>query len=178
MLNQNDSPAVSRSNRLIIVFIVVSGLIIGGGFFWLALQREAEPYKTTNSNPNPATNVTLEDQAMEPTLLKGTVVRFSARPVYNRGEIVWLNDPQTGPTTRQVRRIVAVAGDSLKANGGALYLNNNPITDFYGRFEAEFGPVSLGPGQIFVLCDNPLDRRDSRSWGPIPVNLVRGSQVK
>lgn len=38
----------------------------------------------------------------------------------------------------------------------------------------DFGPVVVPPGHLFMMGDNRDDSEDSRFWGPLPVEYVRG----
>ena len=171
-----------RQNGLIVVVILTIGGLIGIGLFWLIFQNStADPYKESGSRAVQSSTVTIEDGAMEPTLAKGSSRQFQPRPAYDRGQIVWLNDPQAGPTVRHVRRIVAVAGDTLRVTGGVFYLNGAALAEPYlksGVVTGDFEQLTVGPGHLFVLSDDRASGPDSLQWGAIPVSSVRGALLK
>jgi len=43
-----------------------------------------------------------------------------------------------------------------------------------GAFNRRYGPVVVEPGHIFMMGDNRYNSQDSRYWGQLPVELVRG----
>ena len=92
---------------------------------------------------------------MEPVLLPGDRVYVEPPsgppPLYRRGEIVVAVDPEL-PARWIIKRIHAVAGEATEPGGS---------------------PVP--PDRLYLLGDNPAQSRDSRAFGPVPVDSVIGT---
>lgn len=85
-----------------------------------------------------------------------------------------------------IKRVVAVAGDTVEAKDDQLLINGKVVDEPYlaqNRKEAaerkipltdDFGPFQIGEGQIFVLGDNRLNSHDSRAIGPVGLDRVVG----
>lgn len=96
------------------------------------------------------------------------------------GEIVVL-ELADGTGVRYLKRIVGLPGDRIEIRGRVLYRNGAPVAEpyirppdyfhFYGR---DFGLTTVEAGKIFVLGDNRDNSKDSRAWGTIPINQLRG----
>jgi signal peptidase I len=137
----------------------------------------------------------VDSGAMEPAIKAGQTVR--ARVVKpgtyqpKRGDIVVFNTPErwrsSGGTA--VKRVIGIPGDVVACcavdgrviiDGQALdepYLgDNSPLDGRAGVCDASrrFGPVTVAPGQLFVMGDNRLFSVDSRCDGPVPVDRVIG----
>lgn len=79
-----------------------------------------------------------------------------------------------------LKRVVAVAGDSVEMRNGRLYVNGIAVVESYAprsRREPTLVPRCLRRGEIFVLGDNRDNSEDSRDFGPIPVSAVIGRPV-
>lgn len=100
-----------------------------------------------------------------------------------------------------LRRLLAYPGDSLymkdfvlyvKPAGSPHYLTEyelvgkpydvklDPLPEGWGDnlpFSASFPELTLGENQYFVLCDNRRIASDSRVWGPLPADRIRGKAV-
>lgn len=115
--------------------------------------------------------------SMEPTLCNGQQI-FVNRFIYilstpKRGDIVVFLPNGNKNSHYYVKRVVGVPGDSVRIEGGTLYVNGlesewitEKILDA-GIAENEF---VLKSGEYFCIGDNPNNSEDSRSANIGPVN--------
>jgi len=95
-------------------------------------------------------------------------------------EIVVLRDPLDGGFA--VKRVIAIAGDSVYLADGAVYLNGKKLFEPYLPVGTKTFTTSLlkdqlfkcGPGQYFVLGDNRSNSLDSRAYGPVSRRDILG----
>ncbi len=91
-----------------------------------------------------------------------------------------------------VKRVIALEGDKLEIKEKQVWINDNPIIeDFkihndtqiytkndYYRYDDyirdNFGPVVVPSGHCFVMGDNRDDSYDSRYWGFLPLDYIKG----
>ena len=110
------------------------------------------------------------------------------------GDVVVFADPRGGPVPL-VKRVVAVAGQTVAVHRGVLFIDGVPqrlevladgqILEHLGPGAhgagslvlAAFGPVVVPPEHFFVMGDNRAASLDSREMGAIPRELVRGRVV-
>ncbi|MBP5428340.1 MAG: signal peptidase I [Clostridia bacterium] len=75
-----------------------------------------------------------------------------------RGEVVAFTSPANGSGEIYVRRVVAVAGDSVEVRGGVLYVNGispeEPYLSASGGVCPDVEPTNVPEGCVFVLGDN------------------------
>ena len=107
-----------------------------------------------------------------------------------RGDIIVFKFPQT-PEKDYVKRVIGEPGDVLKIENGAVFVKRPSDSDFrqleepYVRHidpvdspdEEHLNnrpPVQVPAGAYYVLGDNRDDSRDSRDWGFVPQELIRG----
>ncbi|MEY2583911.1 MAG: signal peptidase [Ilumatobacteraceae bacterium] len=124
--------------------------------------------------------VRVHGNSMEPTLPAGALLlidklTFHARDP-RRGDVVVTTDPRNGGSI--VKRVVAVAGDSVGLDDGVLMLNGAKVVESYvdytGMEGFYFGPDVVPSGHVFLLGDNRLDSVDSRAFGPVAVDDLDG----
>jgi signal peptidase I len=92
--------------------------------------------------------------------------------------VLHLND---GTGTKYVKRIVGIPGDRIDLRDSTLFRNGQPVTEPYVHLVAPFpsygrdyGPIVVGPDQVFVLGDYRDNSIDSRKWGTIPISQIQG----
>jgi signal peptidase I len=122
--------------------------------------------------------------SMSPTVEKGEFFvadawRYPAHQPTN-GEIV-VFELADGTGVRYVKRIVGVPDDRIEIRSHVLYRNGQPVAEPYVRplddihsYEGDFGPLTVEAGRVFMLGDNRNNSMDSRRWGTIPINQLRG----
>lgn len=144
--------------------------------------------------------------SMDPTLADGeygfTSVISPTVSGVSRGDIVVVNMPnKDGKTDRWVKRVIGLPGETIEASKGTVYINGEPLDESaylskdyiekslakykategvdYGPFTFDFGPVTLGEDEYFVMGDNRIYSKDSRysDVGPIHKDQIFGSGI-
>lgn len=121
-------------------------------------------------------------ESMEPTLQAGdrVVVRKDAyrSRAPRRGEIVVF---RTGEGY-EIKRIIAVAGDTLAIGLGQVWLNGRQLQEPYLLepmiWERPLGPYQVPAGQVFVMGDNRNHSGDSRDDGPVDTDTILGRATR
>ncbi len=76
-----------------------------------------------------------------------------------------------------IKRVIAVGGQRVSAQGGNVLVDGKQLPEPYlrpGVSTADFGPVVVPKGDLFVMGDNRAHSDDSRSFGGVPLNEVVG----
>ena len=102
-----------------------------------------------------------------------------------RGDVVVFKFPED-PKKDFIKRVIAVAGDTVQIRNKKVYINDKPIDDPHGthldphsipgeaRPRDNFGPVTVPPKSLFVMGDNRDHSYDSRFWGFVNLSAVKG----
>jgi signal peptidase I len=80
-------------------------------------------------------------------------------------------------TEEYIKRVVGVPGDVVEGRGGLVIVNGRYLIEPYlpfGTVTSDFPPTLVPEGELFVMGDNRGSSRDSRVFGPIPVDTVVG----
>jgi signal peptidase I len=95
-----------------------------------------------------------------------------------RGDIVVLRDPDGGPDLL-IKRVIGLPGERVTVVQGQVYVDGAPLDEPYlnqttsGNGHSWFVP----PLHVFVMGDNRGASRDSRVFGPIPMDSIVGRAV-
>ena len=94
-----------------------------------------------------------------------------------RGDIV-VFDSIEGGEDALIKRVVGVAGDEIRVQGGILFVNGEWQEEPYVNNESPdggfYGPTTVPEGHVFVMGDNRANSGDSRVFGPVPLDYVKG----
>jgi signal peptidase I len=115
-----------------------------------------------------------------------------ARKPIERGHVVVFKFPEE-PTRDFIKRVIGLPGETVEIRSKQVYIDGQPIDEPYVHFldppisrdhpeyglrgEArrdDFGPEKVPEGHLFVLGDNRDNSRDSRFWGLLPIDQVKG----
>lgn len=126
----------------------------------------------------------IPSESMVPTLEVGDRV-IVAKFVYrfsepHRGDIV-VFEGVGGETENLIKRVVGVAGDDVRMQDGVLFVNRKPQKEPYLNAESpssdSFAPVVVPEGHVFVMGDNRGNSADSRVFGPVPLENLKGKAL-
>ncbi|MEN6474664.1 MAG: signal peptidase I [Syntrophaceae bacterium] len=148
----------------------------------------------------------IPSQSMEDTLLKGDhimatkfsygmTVPFTTYKIWGkdivpqRGDVVIFTFPKE-PSLDFVKRVIGLPGDTLQIKnkrvliGGKEYLNGHEkftdaflLSDGPNQARDNLGPIVIEPGHVFVMGDNRDKSYDSRFWGQLPVENIKGKAL-
>jgi signal peptidase I len=97
----------------------------------------------------------------------------------NRGDVVVFHRPdgQVGEFRDLIKRVIGLPGETIEAQDNTIYINGQVLIEPYltpGEVIADFGPVDIPEGELFVMGDNRDNSGDSRVFGTIDSDEVIG----
>lgn len=115
-----------------------------------------------------------------------------AKKPITRGHVVVFKFPED-PARDFIKRVVGLPGETIEIRDKTVYVDGKPLSEPYVHFlepplspgnpeyglrgeglRDNWGPQQVPPGQLFVLGDNRDNSRDSRFWGFLPLDQVKG----
>ncbi|MDM8555084.1 signal peptidase I [Desulfococcaceae bacterium HSG7] len=101
----------------------------------------------------------------------------------DRGDIVVFKFPED-PKKDFIKRVVGVAGDTVKGIGTKVYINDKEVDNSDGhavykiaigkQATRDFGPITIPENSLFVMGDNRDHSYDSRFWGFVNLKALKG----
>jgi signal peptidase I len=130
-----------------------------------------QPVKVEGTSMMPS----LEDQ--ERIFVNKFVYRLE--PI-ERGDIVVFRYPRD-PSKSYIKRVIAMAGDKIKIDGGEVYVNGHAVNEAYVPPEYEdersYPEITVPAHCYFVLGDHRSMSNDSRDFGPVNQSFIYGKAV-
>jgi signal peptidase I len=105
-----------------------------------------------------------------------------------RGDIIVFKYPDE-PERDFIKRVIGLPGDTVELRNKKVHVNGQPVDEAYVHFlepaalgqeltsfdvRERYGPVTVPPAHYFVMGDNRDNSQDSRYWGFLPHNYVKG----
>ena len=104
-----------------------------------------------------------------------------------RGDIVVFKYPEQ-PERDFIKRVIGLPGETLELKNKKVYINDKPLDEPYVHFlvppdeesggdfdvRVRYGPVTVPAGHYFMMGDNRDNSQDSRYWGFLPRDYIKG----
>ncbi|HSK08356.1 MAG TPA: signal peptidase I [Vicinamibacterales bacterium] len=108
-----------------------------------------------------------------------------------RGDVVVFKYPED-PERDFIKRVIGLPGETLEVRDKRVYIGGKPLEEDYVHYlqppsapshysevtsydlRERYGPVTVPPGQFFVMGDNRDNSQDSRYWGFLPREHIKG----
>lgn len=146
----------------------------------------------------------IPSQSMEPTLRVGDHLLvnkfiYGIKLPFLHKTIIPISTPKRGdiivfiyPEDRSkdfIKRVIGLPGEKVEVKEQTLFINDKPIEDPYGHYSktkgfgenfsnmGRFNPYVVKEGHYFVLGDNRDNSKDSRFWGTVPSELIKGKAL-
>ncbi|MCR5289192.1 MAG: signal peptidase I [Treponema sp.] len=201
------------------VFSVISLFLVVIAFFTLFLRFVLFPVRqnTVSMTPEIAPNGWIMVTPLLKTPNRGDVVLLKPSHVEKHPSwiriannvVAFFTAQQIFPFTKdehmgdsyELRRVVAVPGDTLYITGYVLFIKPKGASDYLTEFEhtttpykvniatsperwdgtlgaqANYQQITLKEDEYFVMADNRNACIDSRMWGPVPASRIKGKAL-
>jgi signal peptidase I len=107
-----------------------------------------------------------------------------------RGDIVVFKYPED-PERDFIKRVVALPGETIEVRNKLVYIDGNRLDEPYVHFlvppdedgghdfdvRVQYGPVTVPAAHYFMMGDNRDNSQDSRYWGFLPRDYVKGKAL-
>lgn len=140
----------------------------------------------------------VNNQSMSPTILEHDILLINKLVTPSRGDLAFIDFSQAQASTgltqvldsQLIRRVVAIAGDTVEIRGQQLFINGQLLDEPYVYYDNSFQPTTFGSADqdlsqtkvpdnsIFILADNRSAGLDSRVLGAVDNKLVGGKVTK
>ena len=113
----------------------------------------------------------------------------------HRGDILVFKYPEE-PDRDFIKRVIGLPGETLELRNKKVYINGTALEEPYVRFlypasdsrtgesdvtsfdvRENYGPVTVPPDHYFMMGDNRDNSQDSRYWGFMPRDYVKGKAL-
>jgi signal peptidase I len=121
----------------------------------------------------------IDGPSMQPNLyydqwvmMEKVTYRFLHGP--RRGDVMVFDVP--GEEISLIKRVVALPGETVEVRGGQVFIDEQPLEEPWTTQLGgpDYPPTLVPPLHVFVLGDNRPVSRDSRYFGPVPLDQVHG----
>ena len=115
-----------------------------------------------------------------------------AKKPIRRGDVVVFKFPED-PSKDFIKRVIGLPGETVEVRDRTVFIDGKPLDEPYTHFlepplrrddpeyalridnvRQSYGPKVVPAAQLFVMGDNRDNSRDSRYWGFLPADQVKG----
>lgn len=173
---------------------IVVAIILALFIRTFAVQAFKIPTSSMETNLLVGDHLLVNKVIYSPSLAPAEDRLLGKKPI-RRGHVVIFKFPDD-PNKDYVKRVVGLPGETVEIKDKTVYINGQPLQESYVRFEEpplrsddpefgfrmeerrdRYGPETVPPGRLFVMGDNRDNSRDSRYWGFLREDQVKGRAV-
>ncbi|MEO8259626.1 MAG: signal peptidase I [Acidobacteriota bacterium] len=111
-----------------------------------------------------------------------------------RTDVIVFKYPEE-PDRDFIKRVIGLPGETVEVRQKKVYINGQALVEPYAHFlqpvgtasefrevtsfdvRDRYGPVTVPPNQYFVMGDNRDNSQDSRYWGFLPHDYIKGKAL-
>jgi signal peptidase I len=107
-----------------------------------------------------------------------------------RGDIIVFKYPED-PERDFIKRVIALPGETIELRNKKVYIDGKALDEPYvqylippgedgafdGDVRVQYGPVDVPEGHYFMMGDNRDNSQDSRYWGFLPGDYIKGKAL-
>jgi signal peptidase I len=114
-----------------------------------------------------------------------THIRLPGLHPPRRGEVIVFQWPED-PSKDFIKRCIATGGETVEVRHKQVYVDGVRLDEPYVKHEVtteepagytprdNHAPPTVPPNELFMMGDNRDNSNDSRFWGTVPMDLVKG----
>jgi len=114
-----------------------------------------------------------------------THLRLPGLHAPRRGEVIVFQWPED-PSKDFIKRCIATGGQTVEVRHKQVLVDGTPQVEPYVKHTSSvedpagytprdnYKPPTVAPGELFMMGDNRDNSNDSRFWGTVPMDLVKG----
>ena len=144
-------------------------------------------------------NLLIGDHLLENKFIVGptaTGLERALLPVTSikRGDVIVFKYPEE-PDRDFIKRVIGLPGEAIEVREKKVYVNGRALDEPYAHYllpvstpsefhevtsfdvRERYGPVTVPPDHYFVMGDNRDNSQDSRYWGFLPRDFVKGKAL-
>lgn len=122
------------------------------------------------------TPVRVDGTSMNKNLADGDILLLYKLAKIDRYDIVVLDEEYDNEVI--IKRVIGLPGETVEIKNDKIYVDDEEIDDKYAYGEtSDYAKVILKDDEYFILGDNRLVSKDSRTFGPISKDSIKGQTI-
>jgi signal peptidase I len=114
-----------------------------------------------------------------------THIRLPGLHQPRRGDVIVFQFPQN-PSQDFIKRCIGTGGQTVEIHDKKVSIDGVPLVEPYAvhkdpatrpagyDFRDNYGPFTINPHELFMMGDNRDNSNDSRYWGTLKMDLIKG----
>jgi len=114
-----------------------------------------------------------------------THIRLPGLRQPRRGDVIVFQFPQN-PSQDFIKRCIGTGGQTIEIHDKRVSIDGTPLVEPYAvhkdptlrpagyDYRDNYGPFTINAGEMFMMGDNRDNSNDSRYWGTLKMDLVKG----